>query len=64
MMFNFNQMNMGQDMFQQIYEICKSHSACKNCPVLEQNGLHTDNNVIICHQVIIKHTKEQTNGNG
>ena len=64
MNINFNGFNMGQNPFEEIQKICADHFACKNCPVYENNGLHSNNNsVTMCEKTMEKIVKEQHNGN-
>ena len=60
-MFNINP-NMQID-FNEINQTCLQHFACENCPVLEKNGLHKQNSVILCHKVEEKLMRERQNGN-
>ena len=70
MNMNFNGFNMGnvqinQGAFQEIQKICTEHPACKNCPVYDNYGLHSGDNIVtICHKVGERIVKEQQNGNG
>lgn len=54
---------MGNMDFAEIQKICVEHPACNNCPVYNNNGLHSNNSVVICHKVEEKMSKEQNNGN-
>lgn len=61
---NFNGFNMGNMDFSEIQRICAEHPACNNCPVYNNNGLHSNNNsVTLCQKVMEKMSKEQNNGN-
>lgn len=66
---NFNGFNMGnmqfnQNAFEEIQKICAEHPNCKECPIYNDYGLHSENNcVTICHKVEERMAKEQYNGN-
>lgn len=62
--FNMGNIQINQGAFQEIQKICTEHPACKNCPVYDNNGLHSNNNsVTLCQKVMEKMSKEQNNGN-
>ena len=63
MNINLNSFNMGNMDFSEIQRICAEHPACDNCPVYNNNGLHSNNSVTMCEKTIEKIAKEQHNDN-
>lgn len=58
-----NGMVNNQDMIK-IQQICSQHKGCIDCPVLKDDGLHSDNCVTICEKLAEKFYRDINHGNG
>lgn len=58
-----NGMVNNQDMIK-IQQICSQHKGCIDCPVLKDDGLHSDNCVTICEKLAEKFYRNINHGNG
>lgn len=57
MQFTFNR--TPQVNFNQLYMLCKGHTECVGCPILETDGLHLPNQEVqLCGKVILKMMNE------
>lgn len=61
---NFTNQQANNNSFNQISQICANNHVCEKCPIYLNNGLHTNQDVTICHKVAEKFMKEKMrNGN-
>ena len=59
MIFNFNMNNVGDTSY--IENICKQHSGCEGCPVLEKGSIINlmDKKIYSCSTAIIKNIQKK-----
>ena len=59
MIFNFNMNNVGDTSY--IENICKQHSGCDGCPVLEKGAIQNtfDRTIYSCSTAIIRNIQKK-----